>query len=77
MSIMQNTILMSIPMFIFMGIILQKLDLLKTIRINGILFGEVRGGVAISTVLVGTLLALQQVLLVLQLLQWVLFHYLL
>lgn len=58
MSIMQNTILMSIPMFIFMGIILQKTGLAeKLLESMAFLFGEVRGGVAISTVLVGTLLA--------------------
>lgn len=58
MSIMQNTILMSIPMFIFMGIILQKTGLAeKLLESMGFLFGEIRGGVAISTVLVGTLLA--------------------
>lgn len=58
MSIMQNTILMSIPMFIFMGIILQKTGLAeRLLESMAFLFGEVRGGVAISTVLVGTLLA--------------------
>ncbi len=58
MSIMQNTILMAIPMFIFMGIVLQKTGLAeKLLESMGFLFGEIRGGVAISTVLVGTLLA--------------------
>lgn len=58
MSIMQNTILMSVPMFIFMGIILQKTGLAeRLLESMGFLFGEIRGGVAISTVLVGTLLA--------------------
>ncbi len=57
-SIMQNTILMAIPMFIFMGIILQKTGLAeKLLESMGFLFGEIRGGVAISTVLVGSLLA--------------------
>ncbi|XOB62364.1 TRAP transporter large permease [Campylobacterota bacterium DY0563] len=57
-SIQQSTILMAIPMFIFMGIILQKTGLAeKLLESMGFLFGEVRGGVAISTVLVGTLLA--------------------
>jgi tripartite ATP-independent transporter DctM subunit len=57
-AIQQNTILMSIPMFIFMGIILQKTGLAeKLLESMGFLFGEVRGGVAISTVLVGALLA--------------------
>ena len=58
MSIMQNTILMAIPMFIFMGIVLQKTGLAeRLLESMGFLFGELRGGVAISTVLVGALLA--------------------
>jgi tripartite ATP-independent transporter DctM subunit len=57
-SIMTNTILMAIPLFILMGIILQKSQLAeRLLESMGILFGKVRGGLAISTVLVGTLLA--------------------
>ena len=57
-SIMNNTILMAIPLFIFMGIILQKSELAeRLLEAMGTLFGKVRGGVAVSTVLVGTLLA--------------------
>ncbi len=57
-SIMNNTILMAIPMFIFMGIILQKSELAeRLLEAMGTLFGKVRGGVAVSTVLVGALLA--------------------
>ncbi len=57
-AIMNNTILMAVPLFIFMGIILQKSKLAeKLLESMGYLFGEIRGGVAISTVLVGSLLA--------------------
>ena len=57
-SIMNNTILMAIPLFIFMGIVLQKSQLAeRLLESMGALFGRVRGGVAVSTVLVGTLLA--------------------
>ena len=57
-AIQQNTILMAIPMFIFMGIVLQKTGLAeKFLESMGFLFGEIRGGVAISTVIVGALLA--------------------
>ncbi|PHO09550.1 C4-dicarboxylate ABC transporter [Malaciobacter canalis] len=57
-SIMNNTILMAVPMFIFMGIVLQKTGLAeRLLESMGFLFGEIRGGVAISTVLVGSLLA--------------------
>jgi tripartite ATP-independent transporter DctM subunit len=57
-SIMNNTILMAIPLFIFMGIVLQKSELAeRLLEAMGSLFGKIRGGLAVSTVLVGTLLA--------------------
>jgi len=58
MSIMQNTILMAVPMFIFMGIVLQKSKLAeRLLESMAILFGEMRGGLAISTIIVGAFLA--------------------
>ncbi|KAA0441293.1 MAG: TRAP transporter large permease subunit [Candidatus Thioglobus sp.] len=58
MSIMQNTILMAVPLFIFMGIVLQKTKLAEQLlEAMGELFGKVRGGLAVSTILVGALLA--------------------
>ncbi len=57
-SIMNNTILMAIPLFILMGIILQKSQLAeKLLEAMGTMFGKVRGGIAVSTILVGTMLA--------------------
>lgn len=57
-SIMENTVLMAVPLFIFMGIVLQKTRLAEQLlEAMGQLFGRVRGGLAISTVLVGALLA--------------------
>jgi len=57
-AIMKNTILMAVPLFIFMGIVLQKSDLAeRLLEAMGTLFGKIRGGVAVSTVLVGALLA--------------------
>jgi len=57
-SIMTNKILLAVPLFIFMGIVLQKSKLAeRLLEAMGTLFGNIRGGVAISTVLVGTLLA--------------------
>jgi len=57
-SIMENTVLMAIPLFIFMGIVLQKTRLAEQLLESmGTLFGHVRGGLAISTILVGALLA--------------------
>ncbi|MFW8591933.1 TRAP transporter large permease [Glaciecola sp. 2405UD65-10] len=58
MSIMENTTLMSIPMFIFMGIVLQKTGLAeRLLESSAKLFGGLSGGVAISTIVVGALLA--------------------
>lgn len=57
-SVMTNKILMAVPLFIFMGIVLEKSGLAtKLLESMGTLFGKVRGGLAISTVLVGSLLA--------------------
>lgn len=57
-SVMNNYTLVAVPFFIFMGALLERSgiaeDLLRTM---GYLFGELRGGIAISVVLVGTLLA--------------------
>lgn len=57
-NIMENTVLMAVPLFVFMGIILQKTKLAEQLLESmGQLFGRVRGGLAISTILVGGLLA--------------------
>jgi tripartite ATP-independent transporter DctM subunit len=57
-SIMQNTVLMAVPLFVFMGVVLQKTRLAEQLlEAMGRLFGGVRGGLAISTILVGALLA--------------------
>ncbi len=57
-SIMENSVLMAVPLFIFMGIMLQKTDLAEQLLESmGRLFGKLSGGLAISTILVGTLLA--------------------
>jgi tripartite ATP-independent transporter DctM subunit len=57
-SIMQNTVLMAVPLFIFMGIVLQKTQLAEQLlEAMGRLFGSMRGGLAVSTLLVGALLA--------------------
>lgn len=57
-AIMNNKILMAVPLFIFMGIVLQKSELAtRLLESMGVLFGKIRGGLAISTVLIGALLA--------------------
>lgn len=57
-SIMENKILIAVPLFVLMGMILQKTKLAeRLLESMALLFGKVRGGVAISTVIVGALLA--------------------
>jgi tripartite ATP-independent transporter DctM subunit len=57
-SIMENSVLMAVPLFIFMGVVLEKTRLAeRLLESMGELFGRIRGGLAISTVLVGALLA--------------------
>ncbi|PSF08309.1 C4-dicarboxylate ABC transporter [Marinobacter fuscus] len=58
MSVMQNTVLMAVPLFIFMGVVLQRTKLAEQLLTSmGRLFGGLPGGLAISTILVGALLA--------------------
>ncbi len=57
-GVMTNNVLIAIPLFVFMGVVLEKSriaeDLLETM---GQLFGKIRGGLGVSVVLVGALLA--------------------
>src|SRR6202000_2752777 len=57
-GVMTNEVLLGIPLFIFMGVMLERSriaeDLLETM---GRLFGSLRGGLGISVAIVGTLLA--------------------
>ena len=57
-GIMTNDVLIAIPLFVFMGVVLQQSkiaeELLETM---GRLFGSLRGGLGVSVILVGALLA--------------------
>ncbi len=57
-GVMSNYVLLAVPFFIFMGTMLEKArlaeDLLKTV---GLVFGTLRGGLALAVVVVGALLA--------------------
>ncbi|MEM7083415.1 MAG: TRAP transporter large permease subunit [Pseudomonadota bacterium] len=57
-NVMKNEILVAVPMFVFMGVMLERAriaeELLDTL---GLLFGRVRGGLGIAVTLVGMLLA--------------------
>ena len=57
-GIMQNFTLMAVPLFIFMGFILEKSKIAENMLESiGKLFGPVRGGLAIAIVIVGAILA--------------------
>jgi len=57
-GIMGNVTLMAVPLFILMGLILEKSKMAEGLLLSmGKLFGSVRGGLAISVVLVGAILA--------------------
>ncbi len=57
-GVMSNDVLVAVPLFILMGVILERAriaeDLLETM---GLLFGRLRGGLSIAVVIVGALLA--------------------
>lgn len=56
-GVITNVTLLAVPLFVFMGVMLERSglaeDLLDTM---GMLFGRIRGGLAVSTVIVGALL---------------------
>ncbi len=57
-AIMTNVTLMAVPLFIFMGLILEKSGIAeRMLESMASLFGHIRGGLAVSTVVVGMLLA--------------------
>tara|TARA_R110002153_G_scaffold107109_4_gene246925 strand:+ start:89847 stop:91148 length:1302 start_codon:yes stop_codon:yes gene_type:complete len=57
-GIMTNFTLLAVPLFVFMGVILEKSGIAEQLlETMGRLFGRIRGGLAISVVLVGALLA--------------------
>ncbi len=58
MGTMSNYVLLAVPLFIFMGIMLEKSGLAESmLDTMGLLFGKIRGGLAVSVILVGALLA--------------------
>ena len=58
MGVMSNYVLLAVPLFIYMGIMLEKSGLAESLlETMAMLFGKVKGGLAISVIVVGTLLA--------------------
>lgn len=57
-GIMNNYILLAVPLFIFMGVMFEKSGLAEELlETMALLFGRLRGGMAISVLVVGALLA--------------------
>jgi len=55
---MQNFVLLAVPLFVFMGIMLEKSGIAeRLLNTMSMLFGSIRGGLAISVVVVGAMLA--------------------
>ena len=58
MGTMQNQVLLAVPLFIYMGLMLEKSGLAGSmLRAMSALLGNIRGGLGISVILVGALLA--------------------
>ena len=58
MGTMTNVVLLAVPLFVFMGIMLEKSGLAESLlETMAMLFGKMKGGLAISVVVVGALLA--------------------
>ena len=55
---MNNYVLLAVPLFIYMGIMLEKSGLAESLlETMALLFGKFRGGLAISVIIVGAMLA--------------------
>jgi len=56
-GVMTNVTLIAVPLFVFMGVMLERSGLAEELLDTmGLLFGRIRGGLAISVVVVGALL---------------------
>lgn len=57
-GVMHNTLLMAVPLFVFMGVMLERSGLAEELlETMALLFGRIKGGLAISVVVVGAMLA--------------------
>ena len=57
-GIMNNFVLLAVPLFIFMGITLEKSGIAeKLLETMALMFGRIKGGLAISVIVVGAMLA--------------------
>ncbi len=57
-GVLTNPVLVAVPLFVFMGVVLERSGIAESLLTTmGQIFGRLRGGLALSVVLVGTLLA--------------------
>ena len=57
-GVMVNELLVAVPLFVFMGVMLERAKIAeKLLETMGLLFGRRRGGLGISVIFVGMLLA--------------------
>ncbi len=57
-GVITNPVLVAVPLFVFMGVVLERSGIAESLLTTmGQLFGSLRGGLALSVVLVGALLA--------------------
>ena len=57
-GVMVNELLVAVPLFVFMGVMLERSRIAEQLlQTMGLLFGELRGGLGLSVVFVGMLLA--------------------
>ena len=57
-GIMSNETLMAVPLFVFMGVTMERAKIAESLLVNlSALFGHMKGGLGISVTLVGMLLA--------------------
>ncbi|MEP0365526.1 MAG: TRAP transporter large permease subunit [Cyclobacteriaceae bacterium] len=55
---MQNFVLLAVPLFVFMGMMLEKSGIAEKLLVTmSMIFGRFRGGLALSVILVGAMLA--------------------
>ena len=57
-NVMENWVMVALPMFIFMGLLLDRSGIANQLMISfARLFGGIRGGLAVTVTLIGLLLA--------------------
>ncbi|MDA0652446.1 MAG: TRAP transporter large permease subunit [Proteobacteria bacterium] len=57
-GVMTNEVLVAVPLFVFMGVMLERSQIAEQLlQTMGLLFGRMRGGLGVSVIAVGTVLA--------------------